>query len=83
MVTAFVLFFVAGLGFGYATPGVAKGIPLLFPLLLAIGALFKYGLDAEIFLRLVIALLLTALGIVLGAALDARGARRQAAGAAP
>jgi hypothetical protein len=80
MVFAFILFFLAGLGFGYSLNGRGKWIPLIFPLLLGIGALTQWGLDGAIFLKLFIALLLTVGGIVLGTILDQRGG--QAADAA-
>ena len=37
-VVAYVLFFLAGLGFGYAAMGGWKWLPLVFPLLLALFA---------------------------------------------
>ena len=71
-ITAYVLFFLAGLGFGYAAVGKWRWLPLLFPLALGIGALLIYGIDASIVIRLVVALLITALGVVLGSLIDAR-----------
>jgi hypothetical protein len=76
MIIGFVLFFLAGLGFGYAAPGGLKFLPVIFPLLLAIGALLKDGLQADILLKLVVALLITVGGIVLGAVLDARSRKQ-------
>ena len=73
---AYLLFFVAGVGFGYAAPTRWKWLPLLFPLALAIGAILKDGLDGAIVLRLIIALVITVLGIVLGTIIDARASRR-------
>jgi hypothetical protein len=75
-ITAYVLFFLAGVGFGYAAPPKWKWLPLLFPLALALGAILKDGLDAAIVLRLVIALLITVLGIFVGGLIDARTAER-------
>jgi hypothetical protein len=72
MVIAYVLFFLAGLGFGYAAPGGWKFVPFVFPILLAIGAMLRDGVQGEILLRLLIALVLTAVGIVLGAILEQR-----------
>ena len=77
-IVAYLLFFLAGLAFGFAAPGRTKLIPFLFPLLLAIGAALTNGLDVTLFLRLIVALALTALGIVLGALMDDRGRRREA-----
>jgi phosphotransferase system glucose/maltose/N-acetylglucosamine-specific IIC component len=74
-IAAYLLFFVAGLGFGYAASGKWKWLPMLFPLALAIGAAVQEGVDAALVLRLVVALVLTAAGVILGAMLDARGER--------
>ena len=78
-IVAYLLFFLAGVGFGFAAPGRAKLIPLIFPILLALGAAMSNGIDAALILRLIVALALTALGIVLGALLDERSRRRAAA----
>ena len=80
-IVAYLLFFLAGLGFGYAAPGWLKWLPMVFPLLLAIGAAVKNGIDGALLLRLLLALVITAFGVVLGAMLDERGRRRQAAAA--
>jgi hypothetical protein len=80
VVVPYVLFFLAGLGFGYAAPGKVKLVPLVFPLLLGLGAILRDGLSGSILLRLVIAIVLTVGGIVLGKALENREAG-EAAGA--
>jgi len=80
MILGFILFFLAGLGFGYSLDGRGKWIPLIFPILLGIGALVQWGLDGAIFLKLIIALIVTVAGILLGTVIDARG--RQAEGTA-
>ena len=72
-ITAYVLFFLAGLGFGYAAPMKWRWLPLLFPLVLGAFALFKYGPDVSVIVRLVVALGITVVGIFVGAAIDARG----------
>jgi hypothetical protein len=72
-ITAYVLFFLAGVGFGYAAPPKWRWLPLLFPLALGIGALLRDGLDASILIRLLIALVITVAGIFVGAMIDARG----------
>jgi hypothetical protein len=72
VIVGFVLFFLAGVGFGYAAPGGFKFIPFVFPLLLALGAFLRDGLQGEIFLRLLLALVLTGIGIFLGMYLDER-----------
>jgi hypothetical protein len=71
-ITAYVLFFLAGLGFGFAAPTRWRWLPLLFPLVLGIFALTKYGLDPSILIRLIVALIITVAGILLGSVIDAR-----------
>jgi hypothetical protein len=71
-ITAYLLFFLAGLGFGFAAPPKWRWLPLLFPLALGIWALVKYGPDASVLLRLVVALVITVLGILVGTIIDAR-----------
>jgi hypothetical protein len=44
-VAAYALFFIAGLGFGYAAVGKWKWLPILFPLALALGAALQQGVD--------------------------------------
>ena len=78
-VVPFILFALAGLGLGFAAPGWTRLLPLLFPLILGIFAMVTYGVDGWIVLRLVIALLLTAGGIVLGRVLEVRYSRDAAA----
>jgi hypothetical protein len=78
----YLLFFLAGLGFGFAAPGRTKLIPFIFPVLLAIGAAITNGIDVTLILRLIVALVLTGLGIVLGMLMDDRSLRREAARAA-
>jgi hypothetical protein len=45
---------------------------------LALGAAYGEGIDGTLLIRLVIALLVTAGGVLLGALLDRRGQREQA-----
>ena len=71
-ITAYVLFFLAGLGFGYAAPPKWRWLALLFPLALGIGAILRDGLDASILIRLLVALIITGLGIVVGIVIDSR-----------
>jgi hypothetical protein len=78
-VAAYVLFFIAGLGFGYAAVGKWKWIPVLFPLALAVGAAVQQGVDGTWVVRLVVALLVTAGGVLLGAMLDMRGEKGERA----
>lgn len=72
MVIGYVLFFIAGLGFGYAAPGKFKLFPFFFPIALALGAMLKNGVQGEILLRLLVALVITAVGILLGRLLEDR-----------
>ena len=73
---SYLLFFLAGVGFGYAAPGRWKWLPLVFPLALGIGALVIHGVDASILLRLLIALIITVLGVLVGTMIDARASQR-------
>jgi hypothetical protein len=79
MILGYLLFFLAGLGFGYAAPGRLKFVPFVFPILLALGAAALDGLRAPIFIKLLIALVITAIGIVLGWILDERSRETEAA----
>ena len=81
-IVGYLLFFLAGVGFGYAAPGRLKLLPFLFPVVLALGALMRNGLDAALVLRLLLALVITAVGIFIGRELDERGRRRREAAAA-
>ena len=71
-ITAYVLFVLAGIGFGYAAPTRWKWLPVLFPIALALGAVFLHGLDGAIVVRLIVALVVTALGVFVGMMVDAR-----------
>jgi hypothetical protein len=74
-IIAYLLFFLAGLGFGYAAEGKWRWLPLAFPLVLGLFAIFKYGPDASVLIRLIVALVVTALGVLVGMAIDSRGER--------
>lgn len=78
-VVAYLLFFVAGVGFGYAAVGKWKWIPILFPLVLALGAAVQQGIDGTWVFRVIVALVVTVGGVLLGAMLDARGERGERA----
>ena len=75
-ITAYVLFFLAGVGFGYAAPTRWKWLPVLFPIALALGAVMIHGLDGAIIVRLVVALIVTALGVFVGMMIEARASRQ-------
>ena len=78
-VAAYLLFFIAGLGFGYAAVGKWKFLPIVFPLALALGAALQQGVDGTWLVRLIVALVVTAGGVLLGALLDSRGQRGERA----
>jgi hypothetical protein len=79
VIIGFILFFVAGVGFGYAATGGYKFIPLVFPVVLALGAFLRDGFQGAIFLRLLVALVITGLGIFLGMWLDERSRQGETA----
>jgi hypothetical protein len=60
----------AGFGFGFAARGAWKWLPLALPLLLAVATALQDGIDGELILRLLVALLVTAAGVVGGRMLD-------------
>ena len=78
-VAAYLLFFIAGLGFGYAAVGKWKFLPIVFPLALALGAALQQGVDGTWVVRLIVALVVTVGGVLLGAMLDSRGQRGERA----
>ncbi len=78
-VVPYALFFLAGFGFGYAAPGRAKWLPVLFPLALALAAALQEGIGGTLVVRLLVALLATGVGVVLGSLLDPGQERRVAA----
>jgi hypothetical protein len=71
-VVPYILFFLAGLGWGFALYGIWRWTALLFPLVLAVFAFAKDGISGEGVLELLLALGLTTAGILLGTALAAR-----------
>jgi hypothetical protein len=77
-IASYLVFFLAGLGFGFAAPGRWRWTPFVFPLALALGAAYEEGVDGTLLIRLVIAVVVTAGGVLLGALLDHR--RREQAG---
>jgi hypothetical protein len=80
MVVSYVLFFLAGLGFGYAAHGAWKWLPLAVPLAFALFTAFTEGVNGTFVARVVLALVLTAVGVVLGMLLERRGERSDQAG---
>jgi hypothetical protein len=78
-ITAYVLFILAGLAFGYAAPGRLKWLPLLFPIALFLGAAASEGIDGAMIFRLILALIVTGVGVVLGSIAEQRFGREPAA----
>ena len=76
-ITAYVLFFLAGVGFGYAASTRWKWLPILFPIALAFVAVFIHGIDGTVVIRLIIALIVTAAGVFVGMMIDARAEARE------
>jgi hypothetical protein len=74
----YLIFFLAGLGFGYAAMGVWKWFPLVFPLLLALVAALTEGVDGAFVVRLIVALVVTAAGVLLGMGLAPEEQQRRA-----
>ena len=75
----YILFFLAGLGFGYALFGIWRWPAVLFPILLALMAFASDGVSSEAVLELLLALGLTAAGTVLGTVFATREDRTQPA----
>jgi uncharacterized membrane protein len=78
---AYLLFFLAGLGFGWAAPGRLKWVPLIFPVLLFLVALLTSGFGIWPVVKLLIALIVTAAGVIVGRMLDERGSEGEASAA--
>jgi hypothetical protein len=74
-VASYVMFFLGGLGFGFAAPGGWKWLPLAFPLGLFVIAVLQEGTDGTVVIRLIVALLITIAGVLLGALLEQRSIR--------
>jgi hypothetical protein len=66
VVISLILFFLAGLAFGYALGPPTMWIPLAFPLIMALAALIIYGPSVSILLRLIVFLAVTVGGVLLG-----------------
>ena len=75
-ITSYVLFFLAGIGFGYAAPLRWKWLPILFPIALALLAVFIHGFDGAVLIRLIIAIVVTAAGVFVGMMIDSRAEAR-------
>jgi hypothetical protein len=78
VVVPYLIFFLAGLGFGYAAAGAWKWLPVAAPLLLALAAALGEGVDGTLLVRLAIALAVTGAGVLLGTLLDPGQERRVA-----
>jgi hypothetical protein len=78
-VVAYLLFFFAGMGFGFSAVGKWKWSVLVFPILLWVGAVLVNGVDATSVVRLIVALVIMVAGILIGILLDSREQRGTAA----
>jgi hypothetical protein len=76
-VAPYVMFFLGGLGFGFAAPGGWKWLPLAFPVGLFVIAVLQDGADGTVVIRFGVALLITIAGVLLGAVLAQRSERRE------
>jgi len=74
-IPSYLILFFASLVFGFAAPRKWRWVPLVFPLALALGAAYGEGIDGTLLIRLVVALLVTVGGVLLGVLLDRRGQR--------
>ena len=72
MILPYILFFLAGLAFGYALEGQLAWVVLVIPLLFALGAALSQGVDGEMLVKVVIALGLTGVGVLAGRAIGGR-----------
>ena len=79
---SYILFFIGGLAFGYAAPPRLKWAAVLFPLVIAALAAYQEGIDGTMLLRLLLALLITVGGIVIGVLFEQREAGASGARAA-
>jgi hypothetical protein len=79
-VMAIILFFLAGLAFGYALGPPLMWIPVAFPLIMALAAAVKDGPSGSIFVRLAIALAVTILAVLLGQRLAPESRAEEAPG---
>jgi hypothetical protein len=70
IVVPYLLFALAGLGFGYAAAGRWKWLPPIFPLVLALAAALSEGVGGALIVRLAIALVVTVAGVLAGMLLD-------------
>jgi hypothetical protein len=75
-VAPYVMFFLGGLGFGFAAPGAWKWLPLAFPIGLFVIAVLQEGAGGTVVIRLIVALLITIAGVLLGALVAHRSERR-------
>ena len=60
-ITAYLLFFLAGIGFGYAAPTRWNWLPM-FPDRARVGAVLMHGLDGGVLMRLMVALVVITVG---------------------
>jgi hypothetical protein len=76
-VIGFVLFFLAGLVFGYAAPKAWAIVPILLPIAIGVYTGLTDVFDTELIVLMAVAVGVTILGIVLGRILQAATEGRQ------
>ena len=69
MILPYILFFLAGMAFGYAIESQLSWLVLVIPLVFALGAALSQGVDGEMVVKVIVALGLTAVGVVAGRAI--------------
>ncbi len=79
-VIAIILFFLVGLAFGYALGPPMMWLPIILPLVMALAATLKDGPSGSIVLRLMIALVVTVGGVLLGQYLSSERRPEEAPG---
>jgi hypothetical protein len=66
LIVSGILFFLVGMAFGYSLGPPLMWVPLVFPVIMALGAAIAVGPTILTFILLLVALAITFLGIVLG-----------------
>jgi hypothetical protein len=66
LIVSGILFFLAGMAFGYSLGPPLMWIPLVFPVIMALGAVIATGPTILTFVLLLVALAITLAGILLG-----------------
>ena len=80
-VAGFIVFFLAGLAFGYAAPGVWGLFPVVIPFVMGVYTGLTTGFDGHVILFTVIGMVVSLVGSLLGRALQYRLEGDEAPGA--